>query len=685
MQEPPSTLRGLRCWPGARPVPTYLSRDSNGSLEGPRASLGPSRGSWELLWPLCQCPLASGGGGLPLLLGSVRRSWGVPVALRGDLPVFSLEVERWKEEPPRWMNGELAAGRGWRAGSGRRSGLAPPPDSRGGLLLCGAHSPMAPDPSSGRGHHGLLLLACCLSAAQADLFSWIWPRNSAWPIAAPASKPPGSSPVWPTEDTTTHVAPRDAPTDWWKVSASPTAPLGRPEVGQGQSPTGPTASTVSLDPKEENIAGVGAKILNVAQGIRSFVQLWDNAKDTTPAESSARAGTLAPETPTDPLSTAPGEGSTRAETPPPTDTMDALSTPGPSITPQDSGTTLQLSTTALSSPDTQRTEAGTLPVPTQLPPSPGRPWFRESLVSPTPGRFSLSSVPARAPPRGSQLPLGRPLQLDGEGLLLAAARPGQQHADDRRPTPPLPPLVTGSLGRHTALWALSSDPPAKLSHVAVSALTVDSGAWAPHVANSAGPRLANKSTLLGAAELAATEQPVPTTAGRCLPLPPSLALCGHLGIRRSWWPNHLHHTSREEVQAAVPAWGALLRTHCHRFLAWFFCLLLAPPCGPGLPPGLPPCRQFCEALEDACWSRLDGRGLPLPCASLPAREDGHCVFIGPPAGNGPPATCFPIGPARRAQPGLHEPGSGAPLALMSCPREAGRGLLSRRRRRSGEA
>ena len=199
--------------------------------------------------------------------------------MRGDLPVFSLEVERWKEEPPRWMNGELAAGRGWRAGSGRRSGLAPPPDSRGGLLLCGAHSPMAPDPSSGRGHHGLLLLACCLSAAQADLFSWIWPRNSAWPIAAPASKPPGSSPVWPTEDTTTHVAPRDAPTDWWKVSASPTAPLGRPEVGQGQTPTGPTASTVSLDPKEENIAGVGAKILNVAQGIRSFVQLWDNAKD----------------------------------------------------------------------------------------------------------------------------------------------------------------------------------------------------------------------------------------------------------------------------------------------------------------------------------------------------------------------------------------------------------------------
>ena len=578
----------------------------------------------------------------------------------------------------------LLAGDGW--GSGRRSGLAPPPDSRGRLLLRGAHGPMAPDPSRRRrGHHGLLLLACCLSAAQADLLSWLWPGNSAQPTAAPASKTPGSSPLWPTEDTTTHVAPQDAPTDWWKVSASPTAPLRRPEAGQGQSPAGPTASTASLDLKEENIAGVGAKILNVAQGIRSFVQLWDDAKDTTPVESSARAGTPAPTTPTDPLSTALAEGSARLGMPPPTDITDPLSTPGPSSIPQDSGTTLQLSTGALSSPDTQRTEAGTLPAPTQLPPSLGRPWFRESLVLLTPGRFSLSFGPARGPPRGHQLPLGRPLQLDGEGFLLAAARPGHQHPDDRRPMPPLPPLVMGSLGRHTALWALSSDSPAKLSHVTISALTVDNGAWSPHVANSAGPGLANKSTLLRAGEPAATGQPVPTTAGRCLPLPPSLALCGHLGIRHSWWPNHLRHASWEEVQAVVPVWGALLRTHCHRFLAWFFCLLLAPPCGPGLPPGPPPCRQFCEALEDACWSRLDGRGLPLPCASLPAREDGHCVFIGPPAGNGPPATCFPIGPAGRAQPGLREPGLEALLALMSCPWEAGWGLLSRRRQRPGEA
>lgn len=43
-----------------------------------------------------------------------------------------------------------------------------------------AHSPMAPDPSSRCGRHSLLLLAC-LSAAQAQLLSWLWSGNSAWP------------------------------------------------------------------------------------------------------------------------------------------------------------------------------------------------------------------------------------------------------------------------------------------------------------------------------------------------------------------------------------------------------------------------------------------------------------------------------------------------------------------------
>lgn len=152
-----------------------------------------------------------------------------------------------------------------------------------------------------------------------------------------------------------------------------------------------------------------------------------------------------------------------------------------------------------------------------------------------------------------------------------------------------------------------------------------------------GPGLADNVALLRAPRLSPTVQPVRHVAGRCLPLPPSLPVCGSLGIGRSWLPNHLHHSSGEEVLAAARAWGGLLRTHCHRFLAWFFCLLLAPPCGAGPSPSPPPCRQFCEALEDACWSHLDGGRLPVACASLPAWEDGHCVFIGPAAGNAWPA------------------------------------------------
>jgi hypothetical protein len=219
-----------------------------------------------------------------------------------------------------------------------------------------------------------------------------------------------------------------------------------------------------------------------------------------------------------------------------------------------------------------------------------------------------------------------------------AAGPGQQHHDQDPASIPMPlllPLVTGPLAAHSALPALSSAPWTHLSETAAAALRGDSGAWVSYAANSVVPGLANNSTLLGAGPL--------TPASRCLPLPPTLPVCGHLGIGHSWLPNYLHHESGEEVQGAAQAWGDLLRTRCHPFLTWFFCLLLAPPCGPGPGPplALPPCRQFCEALEDACWSHLDGGQLPVTCASLPAQEDGYCVFIGPAAGNWP-ATVFPF-------------------------------------------
>lgn len=500
----------------------------------------------------------------------------------------------------------------------------------------------------------LLLLTYGLAAAQVDLLNWLWAPRTAGPTVEPASAPPRSPHVQPTEETAAHVAPRDDPTEQGRAPASPEPPPGRLETGRDPASAAPTASTAGPDTKEENIAGVGAKILNVAQGIRSFVQLWDG---TTPSQSSTGAETPAPGTPTAPLTL-----------------------PGPSGVPPEDGTTLWLGSRALTSPDTQRTEAGTLPVPTQLPPSPGGPLAppREPSVPPSsPGRASLSSVPGGAPPRGTQPSPGRPHDLDGGGPSPVAARARQQRrlADSRRPAPHLLPLVTGLLGAQAAPLALSSDLPALVPPIPLPAVTGDKGAWAPHLANSVGPGLANNSALPGADLPTPTGQPARPAAGRCLPLPPSLPVCGHLGIGRSWLPNHLRHASSEEVRAAARAWGALLRTHCHRFLAWFFCLLLAPPCGAGRLPAPPPCRQFCEALEDACWSHLDGGGLPVTCASLPAQEDGVCVFIGPGAGNWqahPPHPVLPV-PPRGTWPCWCEPGAEAPTPpTMPSERQRGR-------------
>ncbi|CAK7319114.1 Collagen alpha-1(XVIII) chain [Vulpes lagopus] len=448
----------------------------------------------------------------------------------------------------------------------------------------------------------LLLLTCCPAAAQVDLLSlnWLWSTRTARPTAEPVSEAPGSPHVQPRDETGTPVTPQPGPTEQSNAPASPEPPLRGLETDEHVASAAPSAPPTGPNPKEEkeeNIAGVGAKILNVAQGIRSFVQLWD---DTTRPESSSTAGPPAPVTPTRPL---------------------AL--PGPSRPPPENGTALWLGST-----DAPRTEASTLPAPTQLPPSLDRPRaaLREpSGPPPSPGRASLSSAPRGAPPGGSQPSPGPPQDLDGEGLW-----PGQQHRLPglRGRSPQLLPLVMGALGADAAPSALSSDPPALLPGTPLSAVTGGRGAWAAPAVDSLGPGPANNSA------------PLPPAAGRCLPLPPALPVCGRLGIGRAWLPNHLQHGSRDEVRAAARAWGGLLRTRCHRFLARFVCLLLAPPCRSGPPPAPPPCRQFCEALEDACWSHLPGAGLPVPCASLPAQEDGLCVFIGPGAGNPrPSASC----------------------------------------------
>lgn len=490
---------------------------------------------------------------------------------------------------------------------------------------------MAPDPSR-RLCLLLLLLSCCLVPARANGNSlnplnplgiplgWLWSPKTSDSSEAPVDQRQISSPVKPTENPATHVVPQDGHTVQQTTPASPKLPPEDQEAGQSGTPVTPAttilpvASAASPDTKEENVAGVGAKILNVAQGIRSFVQLWD---EDTATENSAGMEASAASAPT------------------------VLLTPAElSSVPQESESGVP------SSPDVQTTEAGMPTVPTQ--PSP----LLSSLQAPQrrpsapPGRAFLSPARIRAPAWGSREPPGQPQHLEGKGHLPVASRSSQQHgqsdvhSDIHGHIPLLPlvtgplvmgPLVTASLSVHRFLSVPSSDTSAQISPVA--ALPGSPGTWVSHVATSSGPELSNDSVPLGSGSLASTSQ--------CLPLPPTLTTCSRLGIGHFWLPNHLHHTNSEEVEAAAQAWGHLLHTSCHPFLAWFFCLLLAPSCGPGPPPALPPCRQFCEALEDVCWTYLDGGRLPVVCASLPSQESGYCVFIGPAAGN-QVATILPL-------------------------------------------
>ncbi|KAM8817153.1 collagen alpha-1(XVIII) chain-like isoform 2-T2 [Rhynchonycteris naso] len=227
---------------------------------------------------------------------------------------------------------------------------------------------MAPDPSSHLGLQ-LLLLTCCLAAAQADLLDWLWlaPSTSRH-TSSLRSVPSGNPPVQPTEDITKYVAPQDGPTELGTTPASTELLLDQDEVSTippastsppaSISPPASAASITNPDTKEENIAGVAAKILNVAMGIQNFVLLWD---DNAPIENTTRMETPEPVTPTSPLTL-----------------------PGPSSAPRENETAVWLSSGALSSPDTKRTETGSLLVSTQPPPSLDRPWalLREPSVPP---------------------------------------------------------------------------------------------------------------------------------------------------------------------------------------------------------------------------------------------------------------------------------------------------------------
>lgn len=68
------------------------------------------------------------------------------------------------------------------------------------------------------------------------------------------------------------------------------------------------------------------------------------------------------------------------------------------------------------------------------------------------------------------------------------------------------------------------------------------------------------------------------SSSRCLPIPPSMALCHNIGYPTMRMPNLLgHETLGEAVQQSV-SWLPLLARECHPDARIFLCSLFAPIC-----------------------------------------------------------------------------------------------------------
>ncbi|XP_044531642.1 collagen alpha-1(XVIII) chain [Gracilinanus agilis] len=416
----------------------------------------------------------------------------------------------------------------------------------------------------------LLLLASSCASSRAQFFDW-WTGQASAPTAGPPA-PPG---------------PRVGSDAFPAASATPAARIGTPgpppeehtEPGAWAEPasetnaSGPVAPSQAApgrtDPREENLAGVGAKILTVAQGIRSLVQFWD---EKAGAESSGAASPTALPT-TIPGTASPGR-------------VDADAA-GDASSPMAAGR-----------PD----PSGHGPPPPPTPGSPAFPLVPEALPPATPETPSDLARPERGlgpsdawrhPPRG---PPGL-----GPGARLSS-----------------PPLV-GASGEGLSGARLAAGVPGHRGAPLSNALR----------SGSAGADASD--SLTGGRRDVPFSRPRPASAsGRCSPLPARWPFCRRLGAERFWLPNRARHDSAREVWAALRGWEGLLRSRCHRFLEGFLCLLLVPPCdASNASAAPPPCREFCEGVRDACWSRLRRGRLPVPCSSLPARGDAQhaCVFI----------------------------------------------------------
>ncbi|EMP29292.1 Collagen alpha-1(XVIII) chain, partial [Chelonia mydas] len=394
----------------------------------------------------------------------------------------------------------------------------------------------------------------------------------------------------------------------------------------------PASPSLSQD-QGENIAGVGAEILDVAEGIRSLVQLWDEG-------TTRRTGNA-------------GEPTAAA---PRTTTRTSLAAPSSAT-----GLAGHGNMTANSTGDghgllgTGQAEAS-LPMPTGPPPA----WNRTR---------ALLQKPAAAPPGSASFPFSPEGQ---ESATLPQARAGGGVASEKRggvsPTASvldwrepqtdisvhagIPAQLAGSLDNWLSHYVAhsnqslsygnstrrslknnssqsvqSTDPSTMHFGIAVADLNRNHN-------DAVSNTNATNSVDFFSARLASFFPGLTLTAGRCLPFPADLPYCNNLGIKHFRLPNYFHHGSDVEIRAALHEWEGLLTSRCHRYLEWFFCLLLVPGCNASIPITPPPCWGFCEAVRDLCWIHLKDGRLPMSCDSLPAEDAGYsCVFVNVSAGN----------------------------------------------------
>ena len=108
----------------------------------------------------------------------------------------------------------------------------------------------------------------------------------------------------------------------------------------------------------------------------------------------------------------------------------------------------------------------------------------------------------------------------------------------------------------------------------------------------------------------------------CVDIPKDMSLCTGIGYTKMRLPNLLDHGSIQEAQQQSGSWVPLLNVRCHADTQLFLCSLFTPVC---LETAIYPCRSLCNAVRDACESRMLTYGYHWPtmlhCDNFPLDND----------------------------------------------------------------